>query len=90
MAALLLAVGGWLLYRRGVARGRRSPDRLQQAKPGEYDSIAAAQQPSHGYHYTDYQTHELEPAPPRPTELGATPPRPIELDSTAPRPRELD
>ncbi|KAG6355458.1 hypothetical protein INS49_003420 [Diaporthe citri] len=89
VAGLLLACGGWLLYRRGVARGRRSGARLH-AKPAEDERITAAQPPPHGYHHTNYQTHELELAPSRPTELETTPPRPIELDPAPPRPRELE
>ncbi|KAH8779832.1 hypothetical protein F5883DRAFT_192632 [Diaporthe sp. PMI_573] len=80
VAGLLLVLGGWLLYRRGVARGRQSGARSEQAKLAQYERIVPPQQPHNNYNNRAYQTHELEPAPPRP----------IELEPTAPRPRELE
>lgn len=89
-ATLLVVLGGWLLYRRGVARGRVSGEMGQHDKrteePVRQSSITAAaaaaatDTPSH-YHHQEHPYHGYyDGAHRRPHELETTPPRPRELE----------
>ncbi|KAG6365839.1 hypothetical protein INS49_000015 [Diaporthe citri] len=88
-AALLMALGGWLLYRRGVAKGRITSGAIgqQQRKRaeeptghGDITTAAAAEWSSH-YHQYQQPYHSYS------HDVGR---RPCELEPTPPAPRELE
>ncbi|KAK7697510.1 hypothetical protein SLS64_013452 [Diaporthe eres] len=88
-AALLIVLGGWLLYRRGVAKGRITSGAIEQLQKraeeptGHQNIPAVAATAEWSSHYNQYQQpyHSTNyDADRRPCELEPTPPAPRELE----------
>ncbi|KAI7784821.1 hypothetical protein LA080_009140 [Diaporthe eres] len=89
-AALLMVLGGWLLYRRGVAKGRTMSGAIEKQQkeakePAGHENIttlaAAAAEWSSQYHQYHQPYHSYNHDVHR---------RPCELEPTPPAPRELE
>lgn len=95
-AALLMVLGGWLLYRRGVVKGRimsgatqlqqlqQQPQQKRAEEPtgqGNITAVATAAEWSSHHHQYQQPYHSYNyDAESRPCEIQPTPPAPRELE----------